>query len=381
MEALSAYEVATGFPLGAGACPAPARGRSAAAHALAVLEELVSGALSRPPCVVQFSGGRDSSALLAVAARVARREGLALPVALTLCFPGEAEAEEGYWQDLVVRHLGLTDWAKVDSGEDADLVGPAAGDVLHRHGVIWSALLATRARTMALAAGGSLISGEGGDEVFGPHRATPLARLARGPRPRAPAHLAKASAGDLLPRRLRAEHLRARFAADLGLEWLRPEVREDYLGRLAAQWAAEPFPWARAVRWLTSCRHVVLAIANVAGLAAEAGAHYSAPFLDPSFVEALSGAFGPLGPPGRTAAMRSFFGGLLPDELLSRETKAVFTLPAWGPRTKEFVARWDGSGLDEELVDVEALRRCWAGGRPNTLTFGLLQQAWLASGT
>ena len=40
------------------------------------LEAAVLPALQRPPCLVSFSGGRDSSAVLAVAADVARRHGL-----------------------------------------------------------------------------------------------------------------------------------------------------------------------------------------------------------------------------------------------------------------------------------------------------------------
>jgi asparagine synthase (glutamine-hydrolysing) len=41
----------------------------------AALEAVMVRALHRPPCVVSFSGGRDSSAVLALATHVARREG------------------------------------------------------------------------------------------------------------------------------------------------------------------------------------------------------------------------------------------------------------------------------------------------------------------
>ena len=44
------------------------------------LERILLGALQRAPCVVAFSGGRDSSALLAEATRVARVHGLEDPV-------------------------------------------------------------------------------------------------------------------------------------------------------------------------------------------------------------------------------------------------------------------------------------------------------------
>lgn len=386
LEALGRYEVATGFPLGRAspdAVPAVTGevrpGRAKPRDPLGVLEGVALRCLARPPCVVLFSGGRDSSALLALATFVARREGLPLPVPLTHLFPGQPEAEEHHWQELVVRHLGLSDWARLDAGEDADLLGPAAQGVLRRHGVIWSPLLATRSGAMALAAGGSLLSGEGGDEVFGTYRSTALLNLVSARRPRQAARLVKAALADLSPRPVRAQRWRSHFARALGLGWLRPEVREGFLARLAGQWSTQPFAWGKAVEWVASCRHVGLALANMAGLAAEVGADFQAPFLEPEFVEALPGAFGPLGPAGRTAAMRSLFSGLLPDELLARSTKAVFTLPAWGPRTEEFVAHWDGSGLDEDLVDVEALRRHWAEERPNAMSFGLLQQAWLSA--
>lgn len=383
IEALSPYDVVVGFPLdcasgyGARGAGAPMGGRGGFGRVLGALESIVLEALSRPPCVVQFSGGRDSSVLLAVAARLARRHGLSPPVPLTVRFPGVAEAEEVYFQELVVRHLGLGEWERVDAGEDADLLGPPAQGVLLRHGVIWSPVLATRASLMALARGGSVLSGEGGDEVFGQRRSSPLAGLARAGGVSSVARLTSASLLESLPRRARSARLRRHFARHLGLEWLRPEVREDFLARLAAQWAAEPFLWRQALRWVTSRRHVRLGTANMAALAAEAGAFFEAPFLDPRFVVSLARVFRPLGPANRTEAMRSLFSSYLPEELLARPTKAVFTLPAWGRRTQEFVAGWAGEGVNPELVDVAALKRHWEMSRPSAMTFGLVQQAWL----
>lgn len=68
------------------------------------LEELVSGYLSCPPCLLAFSGSRDSSALLAVVVSVARREGLPLPIPVTLTYPGAAGTDELNWQHLVIDH-------------------------------------------------------------------------------------------------------------------------------------------------------------------------------------------------------------------------------------------------------------------------------------
>ncbi|HEY2429742.1 MAG TPA: hypothetical protein VGI06_12480, partial [Acidimicrobiales bacterium] len=52
----------------------------------AALEAAILDGLRRPPCIVAFSGGRDSSAVLAVAVDAARRHGLAPPVPLTHVF-------------------------------------------------------------------------------------------------------------------------------------------------------------------------------------------------------------------------------------------------------------------------------------------------------
>src|SRR5438874_582354 len=50
---------------------------------LTALERACLPALERPPCVVSFSGGLDSSVVLAAAGRAARRAGLAEPIPVT----------------------------------------------------------------------------------------------------------------------------------------------------------------------------------------------------------------------------------------------------------------------------------------------------------
>ncbi|MFL5910985.1 MAG: asparagine synthase-related protein, partial [Gaiellaceae bacterium] len=106
----------------------PARARVRARPAppvpLEALERALLPALARPPCGVAFSGGRDSSALLAAAVRAARRAGLEEPVAVTLRFPGRARAEESRWQELVARAVGLERWEILEIGDELDFVGP-----------------------------------------------------------------------------------------------------------------------------------------------------------------------------------------------------------------------------------------------------------------
>ena len=57
--------------------------------------------------------------------------------------------------------------------------------------------------------------------------------------------------------------------------------------------------------------------------------------------------------------MRTIFSQVLPDELVARPHKASFNEALWRAGTREFVAHWDGSGVDHELVDEACLREAW----------------------
>ena len=70
---------------------------------LAALEEAILPALQRPPCLVSFSGGRDSSGVLAAAVRAARRDRLAPPVPVTLRVSNAPMAEASVWRHQPVR--------------------------------------------------------------------------------------------------------------------------------------------------------------------------------------------------------------------------------------------------------------------------------------
>src|SRR5687767_3167951 len=112
-------------------------------------------ALQRAPCLVSFSGGRDSSAVLAVAAHVARREGLPLPVPATIHFPHAGGTQETEWQEQVIRHIGLADWHRVEVTDELDCVGPVATAALARHGVLWPCNAYFHTPLLEAAAGGS----------------------------------------------------------------------------------------------------------------------------------------------------------------------------------------------------------------------------------
>src|SRR5690242_13957500 len=103
----------------------------------AALETAVRRARGTGPCFVSFSGGRDSSVVLAAAARAARRDGVEPPIPVTARFTDAPDAEESAWQERVVRHVGARDWIRLEFGDELDAVGPYAQAVLMRHGVLW----------------------------------------------------------------------------------------------------------------------------------------------------------------------------------------------------------------------------------------------------
>ena len=128
-------EIASGLILGT--LPEARAVPRAQVSARAALERAVLDAVARPPCFVSFSGGRDSSAVLALATRVARAEGLPLPIPATNVFPAVELTDEADWQERVVRHLGLDEWARLEHHDELDVVGEFAEDVLSRHGLLW----------------------------------------------------------------------------------------------------------------------------------------------------------------------------------------------------------------------------------------------------
>jgi asparagine synthase (glutamine-hydrolysing) len=344
------------------------------------LERVIRAELQRTPCGVAFSGGRDSSLVLAVATHVARRDGLPEPIAVTRVFPGIAESDEQDWQELVVRHLGLAEWQRVEHGDELDVVGPhAARHLRAAGGVVWPPTIAADVPLLEAVRGGSMMDGEGGDEVLGfaAHRSAPLARLIRSPRPVRVQRVRwalRAVAPGVVRKRL------ARRAWDVeSLTWLRPPAQEAFLRMLEQQELDRPLGFARSVRSMPGRRSNALSERNRDVLAAPYDVRFTSPLLHADVVHALAREGGFLGPGDRTAVLRRLAGDLLPDDVLARLTKAKFTIAYMGAATRRFAERWDGTGVDTSRVDPVELRRIWTGDRPNGLTAALLQSAWLAT--
>jgi asparagine synthase (glutamine-hydrolysing) len=76
--------------------------------------------------------------------------------------------------------------------------------------------------------------------------------------------------------------------------------------------------------------------------------------------------------------MHALFSDVLPRAVLGRTTKASFNHAHAGEATREFARTWDGTGVDEDLVDPEQLRSVWLSDEPTMATGVLLHSAWLA---
>jgi asparagine synthase (glutamine-hydrolysing) len=340
---------------------------------LEALEDAIRPALQREPCFVGFSGGRDSSAVLAVAAQLASREGLRPPVPVTMRFRGRESADESASQHEIVQSLGLPYWLRLEFGDELHALGPVAMGVVRRHGVVWPANAYLHVPLFEAARGGSLLTGVGGEEILGGVRwrrtADVVAREAR-PRFRDARGVGLAYSPLAFRRVVARASLR-----DFG-PWLRRRARRRAVAWLAAHAAAEPFAWRDRLRWWLGAPHVQAGTATLRLLAADAGVVVLHPLLDRGFVAALASL-----PPERrwtrAKAMQALFGDVLPEAAVRRAAKGSLDhIMDPGPRL-ELLERWRGEAVDDELVDPERLRAVWSAAQLDPSALPLLQHVKL----
>jgi len=374
---LSSLEIAYGFPLGLepGVAALP---RTPGVSPRAALEGVLLDALRRPPCVVSFSGGQDSSALLALAVTVARREGLPDPVPVTLVFPGAKATDESVWQRVILDRFALTEHVRLEFTDELDALGPYAQRVLGTHGLVWPFNLHFHLPIVEVARGGSLVTGFGGDELARSSVSVHAERMLRQRRiggVRDAAHLGYR----LSPRPVQRvrEHFRAAAVARQ-VPWLTPRGTSQLTRALRRDYVF-PLGWGRVLRQVVwRMRYFTVCRRDFDVMAAPYDVRVSHPFVEAPVLQALAeaGSFAGLG--HRRQILEALLGDLLPQTTLERVTKATYTDPLWTATAQRFAAAWDGRGVDAELVDPEALRRAWAvEPRPITSTT-LLQAAWLA---
>lgn len=348
------------------------------------LEEVILPALQRPPCVVDFSGGRDSSLVLAVAVHVARREGLPLPIARTRRFIGDSASEESQWQEDLIRHVRLPDWEIIDCGETLDVVGDLAQRFLQRYGVLFPAPMFVVTDSFASARGGSHLTGEGGDENFGLRRAAYARLLLQYPRAMAKRLRTKPQRRDavnnLLPSFLRRGRFERSHVANLpGKHWLRPAVAHQIGSAIGRRNATDPLDWRDSLAWQLVQPSVQVLFHNLQLVAQDYDVLHVDPLLEPKFVSAWACSGGRFGYPSRPAAMRFVAGDLLPESIIERQDKGSFNTAYFTSTSRRFVQSWGGGGLDSSIVDPEELRKEWSAPTPAANSFMLLQQAWLSA--
>lgn len=337
------------------------------------LRQCLIEALETAPCLVQFSGGRDSSCALALAFRVAREEGLPLPVPITYRFPAAPEVDESYWQEMIVRHIGVDDWIRLEFTDDLDYVGPVAQRAMRSVGLIWPANGHMLVPALDGAREGTLVTGMDGDGLFNWRWAPAVNMIARRDSPSLEAfknflyYLTPSLPARLVDGR-RTLHR---------LSWMRPEPRREVLDRWSDQRAREPRRWDKRVHFYNRMRYASVLRWGGKLLAEQCGANVVHLFMDPSFLSSLAKSNGPSGFRDRTTSLKELFSDLVPEALLERRDKPVFHL-YWGELSRRFADEWRGEGVDPDIVDHDRLWSEWHSPYPSFMTALLLQSAWLA---
>ena len=159
--------------------------------------------------------------------------------------------------------------------------------------------------------------------------------------------------------------------------WLTSRARHALEHAIADDEAREPCRPAARQR----CGQARRARRNGTAALAARGRDHGTLVVHPLAAPELSAALARRMPRGfrdRTEGMRALFGGLLPHDVLARESKAGFDEAFFHRHSRGFAATWDGDGVPEQFVDVEARRREWRAGAPAAQSFTRLQLAWLA---
>jgi asparagine synthase (glutamine-hydrolysing) len=358
--ALTPVELGTGLVFGGVPQPLPSHGALRPADAL---EAAVAPGVRSGRCFVSFSGGRDSSAVLAAATEVARRESLPLPIPITLRADEVPSTDESEFQESVIGGLGLSDWIRLTIVDELDAVGPYARRALARHGLLWPFNAHFHAPMLEQAAGGTLMTGVGGDELWYSsfaHTVGPRRRLLQ-----------------LAPAPLRRAALTRRVPIDY--PWLTPRGRRRARLVAAADMLTIPRSARERMAETRGGRGIHTGVAALAKLADDAGASICHPMLDEGLWAAVAAVAPEQGFLRGNDALTAVAGHLLPKELVSRRTKASFDGVFFHEHSRALAREWSGNGVPTDLVDVEGLRAHWLGELADSHSLTLMQTVWLAS--
>lgn len=357
---LTALEIAYGSALDTADAPTRAwsrAGRPSAATSAAdmarraqaayqALADAVRPALAGGHCLVSFSGGMDSSFVLAVAAAVARTDGLPPPVPIILRFTDAPRADETARQAAVLGALRdngpLGEPLVLTIGEELDFCGPVALRMLDLVGPQVPANMYTHLPLLEAAAGGTLLTGFGGDQLIGGHG-----------------------------RRFR-HRTRALAALPLGVEsalrppadlpWLRPPAQRRCYELLTARRRWRLLPARQRLIREAGSRFTQVALAGVERLADHCHARVGHPLFDPTFLARLGDLLDVLPPIRRTPLFHLLAGDRQPAVVTEQHPKAVLSEAFQRSATREATAHFDPDQLPadvRDLLDVDRLLSVW----------------------
>jgi hypothetical protein len=178
--------------------------------------------------------------------------------------------------------------------------------------------------------------------------------------------------GALAPLPVR-RRLARRFATALDIPYLRGEARGEAMRIGVEDYVTSPLSGGEAGRRMITRTCGMAAMMVYERLAAEQGAIYLPAYNSPEVGSAVSRDVG-LRPPLDTDGFRRRIAPGLPPRAGAPVPSAYRTI--WqDAETRRFIEEWDGSGIDPELIDREALRAAWR--RGDWRSGMLLQVAWL----
>ena len=312
------------------------------------------------PVLVEFSGGLDSSLVLSAATRAARRAGWPDPLPVTYRFAAPRTEERSY-QELVISHLGLSNWRVFDLTDEHDLIGPDALQTLADTGLLMPAPLVGKSWSLSRLDGHTMLNGEGGDAVFGPRRITNARLLVRRLRHRQLGAATRSAASflvDISPRPLRVRKIARELYDQYGPPWIEPALRAAIAARSSVDEAAEPLDPRRHGAYLLSTSAVWVLQHNARLLRARFGVELHSPLLEPSFLAAVDATVARHHWTNRNDVMQRHFAALLPMQILGRTSKAEFSGAYFAGHSRRFAERWDGRGLPD-TVDAAWLKHHW----------------------
>ena len=379
----SEIETLAGVPLGRTIGAKQTRDPNVQLSPADALVKVIAGIVARNHrCYVEFSGGCDSSLVLAATVKACRSSGADDPIPVTFRFPGLPETDETEYQSLMVARLGLRDWVVLDDSTGAfDVLSPSAQESIRTHGVFFPGTFHNRAHVFRDLGPSALLTGEGGDEILGRRRLTDVRDAARAVvRRNRAARAVRQAVLSVSPRWRRVQTIERAVERGWAADWIvDTNIRRKILRTIALEDAQEPLDPRRYMAYYNSLRRMSVTDHNCRTYAQAYDVEWHAPLGDAAFTNALLGAVPRTRYYGRSELLASFFSELLPTELLLRRDKTHFTRAFLGVHTRVFANGWNGSGLPGG-ASVEWLSHHW---RTESEIHGgtilLLQQAWLAS--